>query len=153
MSIEYIKPDLSYINKMQQLVLEDVTNGRIIFRSSDEMANTIRSYTLAKDGESIIAFVALHIYTPNLAEVRSLIVDKNYRKKGVGKELVIRALSEAKKLGLDTVFALTYEPGFFKKIGFVETPKEDLPEHKIWADCIKCKHFPICDETALTIKI
>ena len=153
MSISYIKPDLTYIDRMQQLVLEDVNNGRIIFRSSDEMANAIRSYTLAKDDKEVVAFVALHIYTPNLAEVRSLIVDKKYRGKGIGKELVLKTLQEAKKLGLSTLFALTYEPHFFEKIGFVQTPNEDLPEHKIWADCIKCKHFPICDETALTIKI
>ncbi|PHQ55600.1 MAG: GNAT family N-acetyltransferase, partial [Sulfurimonas sp.] len=30
-----------------------------------------------------------------------------------------------------------------------EIPKESLPEHKIWADCIKCKHFPICNEVSL----
>ena len=31
----------------------------------------------------------------------------------------------------------------------VEIQKELLPEHKIWADCIKCKHFPICNEVSL----
>ena len=38
---------------------------------------------------------------------------------------------------------------FFEKNGFVEIPKENIPEHKIWADCIKCKHFPICNEISL----
>jgi amino-acid N-acetyltransferase len=152
-AIEYIKPTLKHIGAMQELVAEDVNNGRIIFRNSDEMANTIRSYTLALDGDKAVGFVALHIYTPSLAEVRSLIVDKHYRNTGIGKQLVLRTLSEAKTLGIKTLFALTYEPKFFEKIGFTQTLKEDLPEQKIWADCIKCKHFPICDETALTIQI
>ena len=32
-------------------------------------------------------------------------------------------------------------------------PKESLPEHKIWADCIKCIHFPVCNEIALVYKL
>lgn len=50
---------------------------------------------------------------------------------------------------LGEVFTLTYERRFFEKIGFVEIPKEELPAHKIWADCIKCKYFPVCEEIAL----
>jgi len=38
---------------------------------------------------------------------------------------------------------------FFEKLGFSEIPKESLPDHKIWADCINCKHFPICNEVSL----
>lgn len=47
------------------------------------------------------------------------------------------------------VFVLTYIPGFFRKFGFVECSKEELP-HKIWADCLDCPKFPNCDEVALT---
>ena len=39
--------------------------------------------------------------------------------------------------------------GFFASIGFRTIAKEDIPENKIWADCIRCKHFPICDEIAM----
>ena len=41
----------------------------------------------------------------------------------------------------------------FEKLGFNEIDKETIPEHKIWADCVKCKHFPVCNEIALTISI
>jgi amino-acid N-acetyltransferase len=76
-------------------------------------------------------------------------VDKDYWNHGVGKELVSQALLEGEKLGLEEVLVLTYKREFFEKLGFVEIPKESLPEHKIWADCIKCKHFPICNEVSL----
>jgi len=49
----------------------------------------------------------------------------------------------------EEVLVLTYLPEFFKKIGFVEIAKESIPEHKIWADCIKCIHFPVCNEVSL----
>jgi amino-acid N-acetyltransferase len=44
---------------------------------------------------------------------------------------------------------LTYQKEFFEKLGFVEIPKESIPDKKIWADCIKCKFFPNCNEIAL----
>ena len=34
-----------------------------------------------------------------------------------------------------------------------EINKEVIPEHKIWADCIKCIHFPVCNEVALVYKL
>ena len=41
---------------------------------------------------------------------------------------------------------------FFKKMGFREVAKTELP-HKIWSDCLKCPKFPECDETALIIDL
>jgi len=153
MSIEYKKATLRDVTPMQELVLPEVRSGKILFRSDDEISTNIRSYTLAKDDDTLVGFVALHIHAPDLAEVRSLIVSENFRGKGIGQELVKKTLEEAKELGVKRVFTLTYEQSFFEKLSFKEIPKESLPEHKIWADCVKCKHFPICDEIALIIKL
>ncbi len=151
--IAYLKPHLSDIKQMQELVLPEVKSGKILYRSDDEIATNIRSYTLAKSNDKVVGFGALHIHTDSLAEVRSLIVDENQRGKKIGRHIVEECLIEAKKLGVKKVFTLTYEKIFFEKLGFKEIPKESLPEHKIWADCVKCKHFPICDEVALIINI
>jgi amino-acid N-acetyltransferase len=63
-------------------------------------------------------------------------------------------LEEARVLGVkEDVLVLTYLPGFFEKLGFREIDKESIPEHKIWADCIKCIHFPVCNEVALVYKV
>ncbi|NPA82723.1 MAG: N-acetyltransferase [Epsilonproteobacteria bacterium] len=149
MSIKYIKPTLLDIQDMQELVRPEVEEGIILPRSDDEIATNIRSYFLAKEEDKLVGFTALHIHSPNLAEIRSLIVDKNYRGRGIGKALVREAVKEAKKLKVKKLFTLTYQKEFFEKEGFKEIAKESLPEHKIWADCIKCKHFPICNEIAL----
>ncbi len=147
--IELAKPTLGDIPKMQELVKSEVENGVILFRDEDDMANTIRSYTLARlDGE-LAGFAALHIYSPSLAEVRSLVIKDSYRGKGLGKALLGALESEGKKLGVSQILTLTYQKEFFEKSGFIEIPKENIPEHKIWADCIKCKHFPICNEISL----
>jgi amino-acid N-acetyltransferase len=149
MPITYRKATLNDIAAMQRLVAPQVENGTILVRSNDELATNIRSYILAFDGEKLIGFTALHIHSPELAEIRSLIVDESYRNRGVGASLVKLAIEEGTALGLMRVLALTYAARFFEKLSFSEIPKESLPEHKIWADCIKCKHFPVCNEIAL----
>ena len=147
--INFQKASLHDIAHMQELVEPEVTNGIILPRSDDEIATNIRSYTLALEDEELVGFAALHIHTAYLAEVRSLIIKEECRGRKIGEKLVEKLLEEARMLGLQKVLALTYKQSFFERLGFVEIPKESLPEHKIWADCIKCKHFPICNEVSL----
>ena len=147
--IVYTKAKLSDIVPMQELVKPEVDKGIILFRSSDEIATNIRSYILAKEEEQIVGFGALHFHADDLAEIRSLVVKEDFRGKGIGKGLVSTLLAEGTHLGVEKVLTLTYKKAFFESLGFNEIPKESLPSHKLWADCIKCKHFPICDEIAL----
>jgi amino-acid N-acetyltransferase len=147
--IYYTKAKLSDIASMQELVADEVKKGIILFRSSDEMATNIRSYILAKDDEKIIGFGALHFHTDELGEVRSLMVNEAYQGKGIGRGIVEEMIREGKELDVKKIFTLTYVKGFFESLEFEEIPKETLPAHKIWADCIKCKYFPVCEEVAL----
>lgn len=169
------KAHLSDIALMQEIVKKEVEAKVILPRSDDEIATAIRSYTLvfaeqneafsgvqkayakaqnAALGEGVlVGYSALHIHTAKLAEVRSLIIADEFRAQGVGARLVGELLKEAHSLGLSEVFTLTYRRHFFEKLGFVEISKQELPEQKIWADCIKCKRFPVCDEIALITKV
>ena len=147
------KPNVLDIEAMQKLVFKDVENGNILERNSNEMATTIRSYIAVKNEVEILGFVALHIHTTSLAEIRSLVVSEKYRKKGIAKLLIEKAIQEAKELQLKKLLVLTYKKQLFELFNFEEITKESIPETKIWADCIKCKHFPICDEVALTLAI
>ena len=153
MQIEYRKAKLSDVVSMRTLIEPEVQSGVILDRSEDEVATNIRSYTLAfVDGE-LVGFCALHIHTSYLGEIRSLIVKEELRGQKIGENLVRNSIDEARSLGMQRVLSLTYKKSFFERLGFVEIPKESLPEHKIWADCIKCKHFPVCNEVSLIINL
>lgn len=152
-NIRYYKPTTKDILIMQELVKEEVDNGTILLRTQDEMATTIRSYTCVEVDGILAGFSALHIHSIKLAEVRSLIVSKNFRGLKLGVGLVNACKKEAKILDIKDILSLTYKKDFFESLGFEEINKEDLPEHKIWADCIRCKHFPVCDEIALIFKL
>ncbi len=152
--ITLVKATLADISAMQKLVEDEVQNGVILNRNEDEVATNIRSYVLAKDREKLVGYTALHIHSKRLAEIRSLIVHKDYRGENIGKKMVEFTLQEAKTLGVEEdVLVLTYSPKFFEKLKFKEIDKELIPEHKIWADCIKCIHFPVCNEIALIYKV
>jgi len=149
LEINFFKPNVTHIKQMQELVQEEVDNGIILLRTEDEMANTIRSYTVVEVDGNIAGFTALHIHSIRLSEVRSLVVSKKYRGLKLGKRLVEACINEGKSLGLKQILSLTYQKGFFESLGFYEIEKEKIPEHKIWADCIRCKHFPVCEEIAM----
>ena len=153
MDIRFYKPTVADITKMQDIVREEVDKGKILLRTADEMATTIRSYTVVEVDGRMAGFTATHIHSPRLAEVRSLVVGKDFRGLKLGKQLVESCIKEAKEYGIEQLLSLTYEQGFFESCGFRVISKEEIPEHKIWADCIRCKHFPICDEIAMVIDL
>lgn len=147
--IEYRKATLRDVPALQTLVAPEVVSGVILERNSDEMSTNIRSYWIALEGGVPVGMTALHVHSVSLAEIRSLIVTERLRGSTIGTQLVQKAEEEARTLGIERLLALTYQQPFFERLGFEEIDKESLPEHKIWADCIKCKHFPVCNEIAL----
>jgi len=149
LEIRFYKPTVDDIEKMQEIVKSEVDKGTILLRTEDEMANTIRSYTVVEVDGKMAGFTALHIHSRRLSEVRSLIISEKFRGLKLGKKLVEACIEEGIKLGLKQILSLTYQKGFFEALGFDEIEKDQIPEHKIWADCIRCKHFPKCDEIAM----
>ena len=75
-----------------------------------------------------------------------------FRKRGIGRDLVNACLKEAREFLVERVFLLTYQEEFFGKFGFRVIDKAELPQ-KIWTDCVKCAKFPMCDEIAMVTKV
>ena len=146
------KAVISDIKEIQKLVNEFARKELMIPRAINELYENVRDFVVAEEDGTIKGACALHVLWEDLAEVRSLAVRKEHHRMGIGKQLVKRCLSEAKVLGVKRVFALTYQPLFFKKLGFTDTDKASLPQ-KIWGDCVRCPKFPECDEHALIIHL
>src|SRR6056297_1421488 len=142
-------PDARIIH---QLLLTYAKEGQLLGRSLAAIYDSIRDFYVYEEDGAILGVGALAICWEDLAEVRSLAVVPGQHGKGIGRKIVERCLQEAKDLGLQRVFALTYQPEFFQKLGFAEIDKAQLPQ-KVWGDCINCVKFPDCDEFALAINI
>ena len=143
------KARMSDVKGIQHLIAEYARKGDMLPRSLADIYENLRDYFvfLGDDGE-LVGSAAIHIMWEDLAEVRSLAVREGRMRRGVGTQLVEACISEAIVLGIARVFALTYKPEFFEKLGFHVVDKSELPQ-KIWADCLKCSKFPDCDEVAL----
>ena len=57
-------------------------------------------------------------------------------------------VEEAQEYSLGAVFAFTYVPGFFSRVGFEPVERGALPL-KAWKDCLRCPKFQNCDEVAV----
>jgi len=137
---------------IHQLLLEYANDGQLLGRSLADIYENIRDFYVYEETGVILGVGALAICWEDLAEVRSLAVAKGQNGKGIGRKIVEVCLEEAVQLGLKRIFALTYQPDFFKKLGFSDIEKSELPQ-KIWGDCLKCVKFPDCDEYALAIEL
>ncbi len=124
--------------------------GLMLPRALNDIYEDLRDFFVCVEKDELLGCAALHICWEGLGEIRSLAVKKEARGKGIGKKLVYSCLEEAGQLGMEKVFALSFDPDFFRRFGFEIYPKEKLP-HKIWGDCLRCPHFPNCNETALIL--
>jgi amino-acid N-acetyltransferase len=136
------------VSQMHRLINYFADRNEMLARPLSEIYENIRDYFVVREGDEVIACVALHVMWEDLAEIKSLAVAEGSQKRGIGDELVKACLGEAKELGLSTIFCLTYKPGFFERVGFSRIDKMELP-HKVWTECFRCPKFPNCDEVAL----
>lgn len=146
------KAKITDLKQAHKLINEFARREEMIPRSLNELYENVRDFVVCEHERIICGVCALHIMWEDLAEIRSLAVDRKYQKMGIGKKLVKECLKEARALGLKRVFALTYHPEFFEKLGFSPIDKANLPQ-KIWGDCLRCPRFPECDEHAVIITL
>ena len=110
---------------------------------------TLREFVVAVDESgAVVGAAALHLDWADLAEVRSVVVANERRGQRIGEALVRAILDEARELGVERVFCLTDQPGWFARLGFGPIDKADLP-HKVWRDCMHCPIFTRCTEVAM----
>lgn len=140
------------VRQIARLVNEHADLGEMLHRTEDELYEIVRDFHVACEDGRLAGCVALHVMDRDLAEIRSLVVDRGHQGRGLGRALVLECLREARELGIERVFALTLKPEFFEKLGFRRVPRSRFPQ-KIWRDCFKCRFFEACGEVAVEIDL
>jgi amino-acid N-acetyltransferase len=133
---------------IHQLLEQYAAKGNLLPRTMSEIYRHLRDFFVIEIDGKVVACAALEIFTEDLGEVRSLVVDETHEGRGLGRLLVNRITDEARTIGLRRLMALTYVPVFFHKLGFQTVPMDTLPE-KVWGVCVKCYKYNNCDETAV----
>ncbi len=123
-----------------------VAEGIVLRRTYEEIqAERHCFYVAYVDGlaEGVISY---HDYDNQLYEIRSLVVNKKFSRKGIGRQLVEFVIDLLRnEHPACRIFALTYVPDFFYKLNFIQLDKSKLPE-KIWKDCNNCPKKDCCTE-------
>ncbi len=136
------------IAPMLEVINAYAAKGIMLPRTEFEMSENMRDFSVVYSGKDLLGCGALHFYSPTMGEVRSLAVAERAKTMGVGRLVVDTLVKEAVEYELDAVFAFTYVPGFFAKVGFDEVERGELPL-KAWKDCLRCPKFQSCDEIAV----
>ncbi len=143
---------LADIPALLKLINAYAKGGIMLPRTEFEMAENIRDFVVAVEDGRLVGCGALHFYTPTSGEIRSLAVEPDLKVRGIGRSLVEVLEAQAREHDLHSLFAFTYVDGFFRKLGYEEVDRGELPL-KAWKDCLRCPKFQACDEIAMLKRI
>jgi amino-acid N-acetyltransferase len=137
---------------IHRLIVDNLEAGHLLPRSIEDVAEHVSRFVVASAGENVVGCAELAPLSPNVAEVRSLVVDEAFRGRHIGPDLVSRIGTIAKAGGFSTLCAFTHEPSHFVRMGFTIVPHMWVPE-KIARDCTSCALFRRCGQYAVTLPL
>lgn len=140
--------ELADVPDILRLINDYAARAVMLPRTELELCESLRDFLVATEGGELVGCGALHFYTTHMAELRSLAVAPSRTRSGLGQRIARELLAQAHRFGVDVVFAFTYVPHFFEKIGFQTVDRSTLPL-KAWKDCLRCPMFNACDEIAM----
>lgn len=130
-------------------------------RSVSDIVQNIDRFIVCEAKNRVIGTAAWEIL-PELGkvsdpsiEIKSVAVAGSFHRKGVGTVMVKELIDRVKAFDPARLVVLTFTPGFFRKFGFVEVPKETLM-HKLYAGCVNCTKYDspfTCPEVAMILSI
>ena len=134
--------------EVQRLITTFADRDQMLHRSLSELYENVRDFLVVESGGQVVGCAALHVTWKDLAELKSLAVSEEHQGLGYGRALIESCLAEAVVVGVPKVFALTYVPALFEKLGFSLVDRSLLPR-KVWTECVFCPKFADCGEIAV----
>jgi amino-acid N-acetyltransferase len=146
--VQYRGANFGDVEALHRLLNGYAAEGLMLPRSRNNIYENLRDYLVALEDGAVVGVGSLHMVWDKLAEVRALAVVNEHKCRNVGREIVSRLETGGRQLGVETFFALTYQPAFFDKCGYQQVPNDSLPQ-KVWKECVYCPKYPYCDEIAM----
>ena len=100
------------------LALVNSNTDRLLARDRDEIASLLDTFWVADDDGDIVGCCCLEVYSPKIAELRSLAVRPSHRGRGLGAALTTQAVEEAERRGIPQVLVVTSNREFFERLNF-----------------------------------
>ena len=110
----------SDVKAIRQLVDSYAAPGQMLSKETVTLYESVQEFTVAEVDGKVIGCGALHVLWDDLAEVRTVAVDTNFHKKGIGHQILEKIIERAREVGVERIFCLTFQTEFFGRHGFVE---------------------------------
>jgi amino-acid N-acetyltransferase len=137
---------------LHALIASHLEEGRLLPRTLDELTIHAPRFVVAVAGGQIVGCAELAPLSPEVAEVRSLVVSRDARRLGVGVRMVEELAVRARREGYGRLTAFAHDPAFFVRRGFSIVPHTWVPE-KIAHDCSACPLFRNCGQYAIVLEL
>jgi amino-acid N-acetyltransferase len=108
------------VPQIQALVAPLVEQRILLGKDAAVLYGAVQEFRIAEDAETgaVVGCGALHVMWDDLAEIRTVAVDAAWRRRHVGHALVERLEDDARDLGVNKLFCLTFEVDFFTAHGY-----------------------------------
>lgn len=87
-------------------------------RSKENYQELLNSTFVAEEEGGVVGSCILEIYSPKIAEIRTLVVAEEFRGRGIARQLVEAAVAEAKRKNIYEVMVVTSNVPFFQSLNF-----------------------------------
>jgi amino-acid N-acetyltransferase len=125
--------DVRAVRRLVDLYADD---RRLLSKATVTLYEDVPDFVVATLGGRVVGCGALHVLWEDLAEIRTLAVDPTLRGHGVGHALLERLVQRAQDLGVERLFCLTFETGFFQRHGFTEIDGAPVP-HEVFEQLLQ----------------
>lgn len=126
--------------------------GHLLPRALPDLNVHAPRFVVAERDGQLVGCAELAPLSADVAEVRSLVVDRQARGLGLAQRMVDALAGRARRDGFDRLCAFAHDPAFFVHLGFSMVPHTWVPE-KIAHDCAACPLFRSCGQTALILPL
>ena len=108
------------VKAIRQLVDSYAAPGKMLTKETVTLYESVQEFTVAEVDGKVVGCGALHVLWDDLAEVRTVAVEKSFHKQGVGHQILERIIERAREVGVERIFCLTFQTDFFGRHGFVK---------------------------------
>ena len=130
------------------LITANLSVGHLLPRTFEDVESHAGRFVVAVADGLVVGCGELAPLSPEVAEVRSLVVDEARRGQRLGVALVNALADRAREIGYVTLCAFTHQPAHFIRLGFSIVPHVWVPE-KISTNCLSCALFRRCGQYAM----
>ena len=128
----------SDVAAIRRLVAPLADRRILISKESVAYYEAIQEFRIAETPEGeVIGCGALHVMWEDLAEIRTLAASDDWRGRGVGHALVEQLLADAHDVGVQRVFCLTFEVGFFERHGFEVMADQTGVDPEVYSELLR----------------